>query len=295
MIGNEMEMPHIFCIHHFFLLWNPSIDLKTFSATQLEVGHLSRLLVQSRSSPVTMTTPYYSAGSSPSIPVVQGRLVSAPGGSGNGSMGNNANVNHNKSTDGYYRHQHTPGNKDTLLHHDTQQIHHSGGDGGDGWTDVGKQSNSCKDALWGVLFYAQLGAIAAATIIYLPVMAQDVAAEYANGSYRRRFLLPSSYRFLEEDQGADAEDGSNTDGGDEGQADLDIDMDAILVILAVAGLAGLVISSLAVSFMMAFPRALIKISLWFNIIVSGAMALLALGAGVMPVFAMALVGFFLSA
>lgn len=105
------------------------------------------------------------------------------------------------------------------------------------------------------------------TITYAPQMVQEMA----EGFERRLTGVPSLNfgRYLEEDNGGDNED-------------ISIDPEALLSILAIAGVAGLVISSLALGFMMKFAQTLIKVALWFNIIFFGAMGLATLAVGVIP-------------
>jgi hypothetical protein len=206
--------------------------------------------------------PYYNAGSSPSIPIVQGQFVSSPG-----------------TTQSYDHHNDAvlpPGN-----YHQQQQSSSQ-----NEFTHGEKQPNNCKDVLWAILFYAHLGVMAFATIYYAPIMAQDVAADLAGGAYRRLAGIASSAsRYLEEDEQAqgNAEEAQVEDA----TVDFDLDMTTIVVILAIAGLAGLVISTGAMSLMMIFPRALIKASLFFNLICMGTMAILAIVSGAIPVAFMA--------
>lgn len=116
------------------------------------------------------------------------------------------------------------------------------------------QPKQCRDFVWGLLFYLHLGGIAACTAIYAPLAAQEVGQDYTNGA-QRRFL----------------EDGSE---------DFTLDMDAIMYILICAGLAGCVLSSLSMLFMMKFAEGLIKIALVWNIVVALIMAIAAIAGGV---------------
>jgi hypothetical protein len=76
---------------------------------------------------------------------------------------------------------------------------------------------------------------------------------------------------------------------------LDIDMDALLIVLCSAGLAGLVISTLAMSFMINFAEGLIKTALFFNIFVTAGMTIFALVAGETHVAILSGLGFLFSA
>lgn len=186
-----------------------------------------------------MTTPYYNAGS---IPVVQGHAVPAPGMYQQEPM-SIAVV--------------APGNFDAHAEDVSSPFHGE------------KQASQCKDVVWAILFYAHLGAIAFTTIRYAPMMAQDMTMENAGGAYRK---LSKAVRFLQDENGSD--------GGGEGDvAELNLDMSTILTILAIAGLAALLVSSAAVGLMMAFPKPLIKMALFFNLILTGAMAVMALLSG----------------
>jgi len=138
----------------------------------------------------------------------------------------------------------------------------------------------CRDVFWAIFFYLHLGAFLAVSIMYAPAMVQDLAEM---DGYERRLTTGLSSigfggRFLEE----------NADGDDE----ITVDPQALLVIVAAAGIIGLVISTIALAFMMNFAKGLIKVALWFNIIFFGALGLLSLVAGVIP---MGLILVFMSA
>jgi hypothetical protein len=208
--------------------------------------------------------PYYNAGSSPSIPIVQGQFVSSPGTTQSYDHHNDAVF-----PPGNYHHQQQSSSQNEFTH------------------DGEKQLNNCKDVLWAILFYAHLGVMAFATMYYAPIMAQDVAADLAGGAYRRLAGIASSAsRYLEEDE---QEQGNAEEAQvEDATVDFDLDMTTIVVILAVAGLAGLVISTGAMSLMMIFLRALIKASLFFNLICMGTIVILAiLVSGAIPVAFMA--------
>jgi hypothetical protein len=132
----------------------------------------------------------------------------------------------------------------------------------------------CRDVIWALLFYANLGAMAALAVIYAPAMITDIAEGISDGMQRRLTdIAPESFqRFLEE---------GNDDQGDYGES-FPVDPQALLVILACTGLTGLILSTLALGFMMNFAKVLIKVALWFNIIFFGAMGLLTLVAGIIP-------------
>jgi hypothetical protein len=194
---------------------------------------------------VTMTTPYYSAESS--IPVIQGQPVPAPG-----SLSYQA-TDFPPPQGNYTAHA---GDVTAAFHGE-------------------QQPNQCKDVLWAILFYAHLGVILFVTIRYAPMMSQDVAVNYSGGAYRK---LSSTLRLLEEED--DGAESNNYDGTVEGETvAFDLDMTAVLTIVALAGLAALLVSSAAVGLMMAFPKPLIKMALFFNLFLTGAVAIMSLLAG----------------
>ena len=106
-----------------------------------------------------------------------------------------------------------------------------------------------------------------------------------------RRLISVSRWLDQEKQESDYADNNDDDD------DLPVDMETILFLLGLSGLAGLVLSSLAMGFMMNFnfAQGLIKMALWFNILVMGAMCLLALVASVVPMAILAGIGVLLSA
>jgi hypothetical protein len=176
--------------------------------------------------------PYYTEASSPNnIPVVQGQVVSDPSTSFAAiPQGNFSN----------------------------EDVFHGE-----------KQPNTCKDVFWAILFYAHLGAMAFVAVYYAPIMAQDMAADYAGGAYRKL-----KERFLQD------EDGGSNNGGE--PEDFDIDMTTLLTILGVCGLVALLVSSGAIAMMMAFPTPLIKIALFLNLFLLGVMTIMTLLSGALP-------------
>jgi hypothetical protein len=190
-----------------------------------------------------MTTPYYSAESS--IPVVQGQVVSAPGSSS------------------YQATDFPPPQGNYAAHAENVPSAFHGE----------QQPNQCKDVVWAILFYVHLGVILFVTIRYAPMMAHDVAVDYAGGAYRK---LSSTFRFLQDEE-------NNYDANSEGETvEFDLDMASVLTIVALAGLAALLVSSAAIGLMMAFPKPLIKMALFFNLFLTGATAIMSLLAGAIP-------------
>lgn len=146
------------------------------------------------------------------------------------------------------------------------------------WQKGEKQPSACRDGIWAILFYVHLGLIAFASVSFIPQMAADVAEGYAGGAQRQ--LSVSMPRMLQNDN------------GDE---DIEIDLNAIMTILAFCGIGGIFISSLAMLVMIQFAETLIKIALIFNLVVSGALALLSLAAGSAGSAIMFTIGFLFSA
>lgn len=146
------------------------------------------------------------------------------------------------------------------------------------------QPKRCNDAFFGLLFYAHLAVIAWTTIIFVPQLYASMADQYdsssSGSSYagNRRFL--SMPRWLQE---------SESESTSEDMPDLE--MNEIFLILGVSGAVGFLVSSLALSFMMTCARPLIKVALFFNIIVYGVVALLALITGVIPLAILCLLAF----
>jgi len=138
------------------------------------------------------------------------------------------------------------------------------------WTKGEPQPRQCRDAFCAILFYIHIGLIAFCTARFAPLVVQDLgAADYYNA--QRRFLE------------------NNND-----NADFTVDPQAVMVILAVSGVAGFVLSSLAMLFLMRFAEGLIKMALIFNVVVSAVMAIVALIGGVVGMAVMFGMGFFFS-
>ena len=135
----------------------------------------------------------------------------------------------------------------------------------------------CRDAIWGPLFYGHVAVIAYLAAANVPAIAADVAQQAENGDGGNRFLR----RFLEEDAAA-------ADGNQEVE-EFATDPSILLSLIGISAIAGLIVSTLALSFMMTFAETLVKVALWFNIILFGAMAMLsffvgAYGSGMMMLF-----------
>ena len=201
-----------------------------------------------------MATPYYNA-EAPII--VQGQVV---------------------NTDGNYNGQKLVGTAWSKNNHLIQaSTYNHTTDDDVGWTKGEQQPRHFRDVFWAVLFYVHLIAVGFATIKYAPLMAEDLAEGYTSGAQNRRLF--SMTRLLE-------------DG--EGNNDDDVDMGTIGIILAASGLAGFLISSLAMAFMMKFAEGLIKASLFFNLLVFGGMTVFLLSTGVYQLAILSVLGFLVS-
>jgi hypothetical protein len=185
-----------------------------------------------------------------------------------------------------------------------------------------------------LLFYAHLGAMAWAAVEYAPAAAAQMAddLEYSSGgssggqqrhlssstslsletilttvtsqvcsTLHRQLLLitvmdtrrlqqqQQQQRWLDQDEKHEVDYDSNSD------SDTTVDMQAIVNILGLCGVAGFILSTLAMTLMMNFAESLIKIALWFNIIVTGAVAIVAYASGAMELVLLCGVGFVFSA
>jgi len=129
-----------------------------------------------------------------------------------------------------------------------------------------RPARGCRDALWAILFYVHIAAMIFLAVAFTPQVVNDMAAN-VNGN---RMLSAVTSRFLDEDAGGGQ-------GGEE--QDIDVDPQGVLTIVLLAGILGLVIATLALGFMISFAEVLIKLALWFNIILFGVMALLSLLGG----------------
>lgn len=122
----------------------------------------------------------------------------------------------------------------------------------------------CHDVFWAMLFYAHLGGMLYCTIRYLP-QAVSAAALNDDGDRLRRFL---------QDQGDDGQDANGDD-----DFEFDVDPLALLTILPICAAASIVVSTLALGFMMAFAETLVKLSLFFNIGLFAALSVMSFALG----------------
>jgi hypothetical protein len=145
------------------------------------------------------------------------------------------------------------------------------------WTKGQPQPKRCNDMLFGILFYAHLGAMAWCAATYGPVMMATLTEDSSTGQNAngRRYLS----RILEESNADDVSGAINVD-----------DVNDVILLLGVSGVAGFILSSLALGFMSLFAECLIKTALAFNIISFVLLAFMMLAAGAIPVGIMALLG-----
>ena len=141
-----------------------------------------------------------------------------------------------------------------------------------------KTNRGCRDVLFSILFYCHLVAVGYAGVVYAPIAAQDTA-----GGGERRLVSISSLpqRWLQEGQD------NNNNNNDE--MDMEIDPNALLSVLIVAGILSFVFASLALGFMMRNAEVLVKMALWFNIIFLAVMAVVSLMGAALPMGLMFLV------
>mmetsp|Transcript_20316 Transcript_20316/g.40212 ORF Transcript_20316/g.40212 Transcript_20316/m.40212 type:complete len:589 (-) Transcript_20316:182-1948(-) len=253
--------------------------------------------------------PYYNASSPP---VVQGVLVS----------NNKSNINANAPTlspQHINDHHGVGATESASVHH--QHVYGSSSETGGHWTKGEHQPRRCNDLWAAILFFAHLATMGFLAGTYVPRMFREVAeandlngrmldleGEFdgaggleGNNSWSGRFLswmIRGTYRLVMrggsspfdsenrglEDAGGGMEDYNNYDvTGTNDFADM-------VLLLGISSLVALVISTLALGFMIRHAQLLIKFALFFNI---GATALFAIGALFLSPFA-AIMGIFLT-
>ena len=130
-----------------------------------------------------------------------------------------------------------------------------------------KTERGCRDILFSILFYLHLVAVFYSGVVYAPQAANIEGNNDNGGGGERRSLTASlANRWLEED----------------GNGDFEIDPNALMSVLVIAGLLSFIVASLALGFMMRHAYMLIKVALWFNIILFGVMAVLSLLGAAIP-------------
>ena len=150
---------------------------------------------------------------------------------------------------------------------------------------------ACRDTFWAILFYAHLLGIGVATLKYSPLMTNDLVTEYAQGAYRRFLSEGSSHGWFSWEDGSDERGHRYLDNEEE---DFVLEMSTMWTVLMFSGLASILISSLAMSLIMAIPTAMIKIALAFNLLVTTAVCVFAIVVGAIVVGVIAGIGLVLT-
>jgi hypothetical protein len=152
-----------------------------------------------------------------------------------------------------------------------------------------------RDVIWGILFYIHLLLIIVITIIYAPQSFSNAITNYASDSGQRRtrrVLL----RKLQEDEDNDNNDNSSYNGNGSGNYNNNNNEDTsdssssntlisnfnpltAITLICIAGIIGIILSSLSMGFMIKFAEPLVKVALIFNIITFGILAILSLVTG----------------
>ena len=130
-----------------------------------------------------------------------------------------------------------------------------------------KTERGCRDVFFSILFYLHLVAVFYSGIVYAPQAANLEGNNNDEGGGRRSLLTASlTNRWLEEDD----------------YGDIEIDPKALMSVLVIAGVLSFIVASLALGFMMRNAAMLIKLALWFNIILLAIMAVFSLLGGATP-------------
>jgi len=152
----------------------------------------------------------------------------------------------------------------------------------------------CHDVIFALIFYAHLGVVVWCTVTYAPRLLADVAENVNSNNAMQNSMYQSAYhgarrmlargRFLEEEDGGGGGDdyaaGGNAD--DDGDLELDIEADQLALIVCFGVAVSVLVSTLALGFMMAFAEALVKMSLFFNIAIFAVLSLTSLAIGAFP-------------
>jgi Plasma-membrane choline transporter len=186
--------------------------------------------------------------------VVQGQLLSHYAPSPYTPAPNNKDQDFQRAQYHNPQHQQQP----YQVAHDQQHPHPQGG---------------CRDLFWGILFYVHLAAMAYCAAVFAPQVLNGAMDNYnANGGRRMLLGVSSPYlptavtRFLEEND-------------EDAEISMDIDPNALLAIVGLAGVLGCIFSSLAMGLMIRFAEGLIKTALIFNVVLFALVALLSLALG----------------
>ena len=148
------------------------------------------------------------------------------------------------------------------------------------------QPKACKDIFWSILFYAHLIAMGIVTYQYSPLVLSDLEDQYSNQqrflsewdgvSWWKSYTYHDSYsqRYLDE----------------QNQETVELEMKTIWVILLVSGATSILVTSLAMSLMVALPTSMVKIALAFNLLVTIGACIAAFMVGAILVGAIAAIG-----
>lgn len=140
-----------------------------------------------------------------------------------------------------------------------------------------KTDRGCRDVLFSILFYLHLAGVMYAAVVYAPLAAQEAAGDYGGERRLGMIMLPNSVssRWLQDE--GEEQGGYNNENGE-----IEINPGALLGVLVIAGILSFIFASLALGFMMRHAEMLVKIALWFNIILFAVMGILSLLGGVIP-------------
>ena len=139
-----------------------------------------------------------------------------------------------------------------------------------------KTERGCRDVFFSILFYLHLVGVMYAGVVYAPLAAQEAS----NGGERRLVVLPmmmTGDRWLQEEGGEYDGNNNNNEAGD-----IEVDPSALLGVLVIAGILSFIFASLALGFMMRHAETLVKLALWFNIILFAVMGIFSLLGGAVP-------------
>lgn len=130
-----------------------------------------------------------------------------------------------------------------------------------------------RDVLFAILFYLHLIVMAVLTAAYVPQMSNIVAAGYAADGERR---LQIRLRFLE-DNGWNYN--YNNNDGEGGAEEINIDIASTMAVVVLSSASGLLLSTLALGFMITFAETLIKVGIVSSIALMLLTGLLSLAVG----------------
>jgi hypothetical protein len=230
-----------------------------------------------------MSTPYFNANG---IPVVHGSYVSSSNGK---TTSLTHSINDAQIADAITRRQQRDVDDRMSYYEASNKRSALNIDASGGTIPRGElQPTACRDVLWAILFYAHLVGIAIVTIKYTPMVFSDMASEYAGGANRRLLGLGEDGWF------SWGESNNRRELDEQEEEELDIAANAMWTILFVSGAAGFLVSTLAMSLMMAIPTAMIKIALAFNLLITAGVCVFAISAGVISVAIMAGIGLLLT-